>query len=515
MRVQTGSAEVSRAAAGAARWCWRALVTVLSLAPLLAGMGCGSDLPEPAKPVTITLMIWNPDRILGPISSRIPRFTAKTGIKVKIKPVAQLGEIFAESQSPVNDVDVAMGLNVWVGDFVNVGFIDSLDKYIKEDIDDPELSWNTIPDFIKLKNSWGGRTYSMICDNDNMFLIYRKDVLANPTFRTAFATEYKYELPNPPTTIDELIDVATFFDGKDWDGDGISEKGFVISRAPNELMYWYALGLTAPYTVMPSAVAASHNLPRGLFMFKLDMTPLVNTPGFKIGIDKWLRLARLATPEAKRQTVIDQVVHGEALMAIDWGDTGPAALAPGSQVRGKLGFALTPGTKSYYDWVKGVMVDTSPVVHRAPMHQANGFAFFMTSTSRHKPEVWKFIKYMNSPEVSMGIVTDPRGGYQPWRTTHGDVAKWVEAGWQQEDASAYVDAILKSATHENASLDLRIPGIFDYGAALEKRLLRLLNMPTADINGEMNACAADMVSVTNANQPDSQRAAYHSHLGVP
>jgi multiple sugar transport system substrate-binding protein len=499
----------------ALRCCARMVALLLAA----GAAGCGLDDPQPVKPESINLMIWNPARIKGPILSRVPLFERKTGINVAPIEVADLGAIFEASQSADHDVDVAIGLNVWVGDFVNSGFVEPLDEYIKADraAGDPELSWETIPEGVVNKNTWGGRTYSMICDNDNMILIYRKDVLGDQANKDAFLAEYKYPLPSPPTTVDELIDVARFFDNKDWDGDGVPERGFVTSRkSPNELMYWYALSVTTPYTVMPREVveAMTPPLPRGLFMFKPDMTPLVNTPGFKTGIAKWLALARLASPMAGRQDVIDQLVGGEALMAIDWGDTGPASVDPKSKARGKLGFALPPGTRSYYDWVKGAMVDT-PGVHYAPLHQANGFAFFMTSTSKHKQAVWKFIKYMNSPEVSMDIVSDPGGGYQPWRTSHTEVDKWVKAGWEEADAANYVDAILKSLNHPNASLDLRIPGIFAYGAALENHLVKLLAAPNPNVDAEMDACAAEMNAVTSANQIESQRAAYRAHLGLP
>jgi multiple sugar transport system substrate-binding protein len=489
----------------------------------LAGvLACTPNEPELAQTETITLMIWRPDRILVPISARIPRFTAKTGIKVKVKAMDELGDIFAASQSPNHGADVAIGLNIWVGDFVNSGFITSLDPFVNRDIkaDDKELSWGTIPDGVKNKNLWGQQVYSMICDNDNMLLIYRKDVLSNPANAAAFLAQYKYPLPNPPQTIDEVIDVATFFNDKDWDGDGIPEHGFVLSRTRGELMYWYALGLTTPYTVMPAEVAEQHGLPHGLFLFKPDMAPLVTTPGFKLGISKWLKLARLASPNAGRQSAIDQMKNGEALMAIDWGDVGPASVSPTAAARGKLGFALSPGTHSYFDWVTNQMVEVKGDVHYAPLHQANGFAFYMTSTSEHKEAVWKFIKFMNSPEISMGIVTDPRGGYQPWRTVHSDVSKWVEAGWEQGDAANYVDSILKSVNHPNASLDLRIPGILKYGEALEGHLLRLLELPTleaglAAIDAEMEACAVDMARITEENNKDAQVAALHAHLGLP
>jgi multiple sugar transport system substrate-binding protein len=491
------------------RWIWAGLALLLA-----AQAGCQPQETEPPRPETITLLIWYPDRIVLPIATRLQAFNRRTNIRVNIKTVKDLGSVFAASQSPNNDVDVVVGLNVWVGDFVNNGFIDPLDDYLKRDANDPELSLATIPMGITEKNRWGGRTYSMICDNDNMFLTYRKDILSDPMWQAAFLAELKHPLPNPPTTIDELIEVATFFNNKDWDGDGVKEHGFAISnRSPDELMYWYALSLTTPYTVMPTAVARNAGEPKGLFMFKRDMTPLVNTPGFKLGISKWYQLAKLATPNTTRQGVIDQVVNGEALMAIDWGDTGPASVAGDVPARGRLGFALSPGTHQYYNWLLGQMTDV-PGVHYAPLNQANGFAFYMASTSEHKEAVWKFIKYMNSPEVSMGIVSDIRGGYQPWRTTHSEVAKWMEVGWNQEDAANYVDIILKTTNHENGSLDLRIPGIFDYGAALEKHLVNLLAAAAPDIDAEMKACADDMDQVTRDNLIEAQRAAYRAHLGL-
>jgi multiple sugar transport system substrate-binding protein len=265
--------------------------------------------------------------------------------------------------------------------------------------------------------------------------------------------------------------------------------------------------------VMPKAVNIAHNLPNGLFMFRPDMTPLVNTPGFKRGIEKYLALANLSNPVLDRQGVIDQIVRGEALMAIDWGDTGPASLSAGSAAKFKLGYALAPGTRTYFDWVTNAWVDTRDV-HYAPLHQANGFAFYMTSTSDHKDLVWRFIKYMNSPAVSMGIVSDQRGGYQPWRTSHNEVSKWKDAGWLQEDATNYVDTILRSVNHENASLDIRIPGASEYGTTLENHLVRLLAAASPNIDAEMDACAMELQAVTDAHQREAQVQRYRAHLGL-
>ena len=52
----------------------------------------------------------------------------------------------------------------------------------------------------------------------------------------------------------------------------------------------------------------------------------------------------------RREAVIDQMIRGQSLMAIDWGDIGPAAFRDESVVQGKLGFAMAPAALEYYDW---------------------------------------------------------------------------------------------------------------------------------------------------------------------
>jgi multiple sugar transport system substrate-binding protein len=484
---------------------------------LLLG-GCAPTDPGAKQPEAIDLLIASAERLKNPISDRLMGFQRKTGIRVNLHTVPEVADIFPISQSPNHGLDVVDALNIWVGDFVNSGFIEPLDAWIKADMNDPDLKWDDISTAVQAKNRWGGRYYSMICDNDNMFLIYRKDVLADPANRDLFMQKKGYPLPNPPQTIDQLVDVAEVFDNRDWDHSNNVKRSFAIDTV-DDLMQWYALGVTAPYTVMDIEVVKdpAHSPMTGgkggLFLFKPDMTPLVNTPGFKLGIARYLELAR-HSDKLKRQDVIDKIVRGEALMAIDWGDTGPNSLRSDSMVKGRLGFALTPGTTSYWDWVTNNMVDTSPSVHVAPLHQANGFAFFMTSTSDHKDAVWRFIKYMNSPEISMGIVSDPRGGYQPWRNSHTDLNRWEAVGWDRESADNYVRTILDTSNHKNASLDVRMPGVGDYYTTLRNHLQRLLSSATPQMDVEMDGCAADMQAITRDNLVEAQTAAYLRHLDL-
>jgi ABC-type glycerol-3-phosphate transport system substrate-binding protein len=178
---------VRRAGAPVTTMRWISALAIVTL--LVGGSGCSPEEPPAEKPPeSINLLILGADRILGPIESRILNFTRKTGIVVVPKPVPDppgLSAIFATSQSRNHGIDVVVALNIWVADFNNSGFIVPLDDYIEKDraANDPELDWKSIPKGIQDKNFWGGHIYSMICDNDNMFLIYRTSFSRNSIIR--------------------------------------------------------------------------------------------------------------------------------------------------------------------------------------------------------------------------------------------------------------------------------------------------------------------------------------------
>ena len=59
-------------------------------------------------------------------------------------------------------------------------------------------------------------------------LYYRKDVLANTAYQEKFKSKLNYELPNPPKSMKEMHDVAEFFTGWDWNGDGKEDWGISL-----------------------------------------------------------------------------------------------------------------------------------------------------------------------------------------------------------------------------------------------------------------------------------------------
>lgn len=491
------------------------LVTLACLAATLAACPARIDHPEPEE-ITLNVYTYGAPQITTLPRRHAAEFTEATGIKVNIMGEPDFDKLFPTMQRQAvtasRSYDLLLVANIWVADLVNLGYVRPLDAYIDADQGDPELAWDDIPPGIRRKNSFGGHVYGLLADNDNTNLFYRKDILGSPRWREAYLAETGKPLPNPPQTIDELLEVAKFFQGKDWDDDGLPEDAFVTNVTPGTQAHWYAYSWTAPYSVPPAGAPAP-----GMFLFKDDMTPLVNTPGFVRGVQKWIEMINCCTRashDTDRQAVIDDIIQGKALMAIDWGDIGPASLRPTSVVKDKIGFALSPGSYDYFNWGNDTWVH-GRVLNRVPMHQFNGWSWFLTSTSRHPDAAWKFLKFMASPHVSGGDVADPSGGFQPWRTSHTtQLQPWVAAGWTESEAQSYVQTILAATNHENASLDIRIPGAFQYGAALERQLFRAVR---GEVSAQeaMDQAAADMDEITNTLGREPQIRAYHSHLGLP
>jgi len=495
----------------------------------LCGLAACGGSPDPTamppKTTELNVYTFGQPQMKTRLDMEAVAFQQKTGVKVNI-----IGELdFSRLQPTLEskalagsaDYDVYLSGNAWVADFVNLGYAEPLDSYMAADINDAEFAYADIPDGVRKKNSFGGKTYSMLVDNDNMFFFYRKDVFNDPVWQQRFredpANTTQKELPNPPKTLVEMLEVAKFFNGKDWNPDITGETSFVTSNAGLGQSHYYVLAWTTPYTVMPTGVAPS----TGLLLFKPDMAPLVNSPGFVRGVTEWKDLIDCCVRSfgdtdgpgglLAREAVIDQFIRGRALMAIDWGDIGPAAFRAESVIAGKVGFAMAPGATQYYNWQTSAWTDTA-TPNYAPMHQFNGWALYLASTSKKKDIGWQFIRHFCSPQQSLETVADPSGGYQPWRTSHStNLTYWQSQGWGLADAQQYVEAILDTTNHPNRVIDIRIPGSFRYGDVLEAELKNVV-LGTKTPQKAMDDAAArfEEITVDLGRAPSIE--AYRSHL---
>jgi multiple sugar transport system substrate-binding protein len=485
---------------------------VIAVFSLLIMTASGGKEKVPEKPSSLTVLTMTGPWISGPAKVHGKEFEEQTGIKIEVVEAA-FADIFPKVQQAAatksDAFDILLVANIWMADMVGWNYVIPLDDYIAQ----PEVKYDAdVPDGIKRKNTFGGKTYGLICDNDNMYLFYRKDILNNKDYQNRFKKKYGYSYNVPPQTIDELIDVAEFLNNWDWDNDGEVEYGFVRSTRRGAQTYWYSFPWAAPYTVIP---VGQINTP-GIFFFDPEtMKPLVNTPGFVKGIEKFVEMGKRGCGPGldwERANVINEMILGHAAMAIDWGDIGPNSYAEQSVVKGKLGYAMPPGTKEYYDWRSKKWVKTDKINY-APVHCFNGWSWYITSTTKYQEQAWQFVKYMISPEISSFDVSNPFSGYQPWRKSHlEDLDNWVNNGWEQEDARAYLKNTIDVTNSPNAVIDMRIPGASDYSEGIYETYLTTALSGEKTVQQAMDTVAKEWDALTDRLGRDKQIEFYQWHL---
>lgn len=461
---------------------------------------------------TISVLTMTGPWISGPVKVHGEEWGAKTGHKVDVVEAA-FADIFPKVQQAAatrsDAFDLLLVANIWMADMVGWNYVVPLDDYIK----DPKVMYETdVPDGIKRKNTFAGKTYGLICDNDNMYLFYRKDILGNPDYQKKFKDKYGYSYNVPPQTIDELIDVAEFFNKWDWDNDGEDEYGFVRSTKRGAQTYWYSFPWAAPYTVIP---VDAINTPGIMFFDPETMKPLVNTPGFVKGLEKFVEMGKRGCGPGldwDRANVINEMILGHAAMAIDWGDIGPNSYGDQSLVTGKIGYAMPPGSKEYWDWRSQKWVKTDEVNY-APVHCFNGWSWFITSTTKNPDIAWDFAKYMISPEISSFDVSNPFSGYQPWRKSQLEgLDNWVKNGWERGDAKAYLQNTIDVTNAPNAVIDMRVPGASDYSEGIYETYLTTALSGQNTVQEAMDRVAKEWETLTDRLGREKQIEFYQWHL---
>ncbi len=472
--------------------------------------------------VTLRVFTQTGPLISGPIRFHAERFKELTGADVQVVE-APNADLFARAQqvaqSNSGDFDLLLLANTWMPDFVNLDYAIPLQPFIDRDLEDEMLAWTDIPEGIKRKNSWAGQTYTFIVDNDNQTMFYRKDIFDDPQWQEAYRAATSKDLPNPPQTLTEFVEVAKFFSpdggGADWSSEG-EGYGFITCVLRGQQSYWYSYPWTAPYSVVPTDRAPGQV--SGIYIFDPDMNPLINNEGYVRGLTEFIDVIRGAMRpglDADRASVIADMINGTAVMTLDWGDIGPASVSDDSLVKGEIGFALTPGVTEYFDWQTDSWV-TMPggEVHRTPTHAYNGWSYYITSQSENQDAAWEWIKFHGSPEISAVDVASPDSGYQPWRNSHGTTLEpWVAAGWDEEEAKLYIQTIIAATDHPNAVFDPRVPGAARYQETLEL-------FTNQAIAGElepqeaMDQCVREFNEITDDLGRQQQIEAYRAHLGI-
>ena len=432
---------------------------------------------KPYKNTTINVMVLR-SAVGDCVEYHAPRWEEQTGAHVNITkiPIDTLHqEIFADLKGP-GQYDAYQTGAWFYGDFFtsDEASIVEIAPFLK----DPKYPYWDPDQFLpamKRLYTWQGKLYGVLFDADAQILYYRKDVFGNADYQEKFKSKLGYDLPNPPKTMKEMHDVASFFTGWDWNGDGKDDWGISLHAKVNEQGFFHFLTLAAPYVVSPT---------NKYFYFNPDdMKPLINSEGHLRALEDYVKFLANG-PKEQIGWTLEQgwnvFLSGHAVMEPTWGDLPTLAQDRArSSVQGRVGATIIPGATEAFNPLTNQWEKTA--LNTVGNTNGGSWHCVISRQSKQKEAAYDFLAFMaNKKNAFFNVVTGWTGVQPAMKYEYfppvgtGNVEEWVNQGWDKADAIAYLNAYYANLVLPAQEIYLRIPGAADYWHELDVRISSVL-----------------------------------------
>ena len=300
-------------------------------------------------------------------------FENLTGIKVKWEVMEETylkNKQLLDYTGKSGRYDVLMVDGFWMNEYGAKKIVEPLDPYIQDKGITPE--WfdyeDIVPAYRNGISQYDGKAYGIPTAGETRFIAYRKDLFE------------KYD-KQPPETMEEFLELAKFFNGKEKDLYGVSmraQRGIHAASGLMTIMYNFG----------------------GSFIDPKSEKVTISDPKTVEAIEFYVDLLKNAPKDVGTYTheeALSAFTSGRAAMWLDATALANRILDPNSsEVYDKVGFAPTP---------------------EGPGGRASalaGWNMSLSSLSKNKDAAWAFIIYMNSKEKAKEYVSN--GGI-PVRTS--------------------------------------------------------------------------------------------------
>jgi len=482
------------------------------------------------KTLTVAVQAAGPrGGISGPIYFWKDAFEAATGATLEIVeiPGAQLYTTTATDFLTEQHTFDVINVGSWFyGDYITNGWIQPIDEWITKD---GFAKWdpNNMADPLKTLYTWEGKWYGSRFDGDAQLLYFRKDILSDPKWQDAYKKETGEDLPNPPQTWQQLLKVTTFFNGKDWNGDGDPDNGIALHLASGGQGHFHFTTLAASFAVTPATgddprkVTKYHNV----FWFDPDdMTPLINKPGQVAALEFLQELAATGDPAQLGWQLAEawnDFLSGNAIATFSWGDVGSLAEQPDkSTITGKLGAARIPCSDTWYDLEQQKMVTDAEHPNCVGNTTGGSWHNVMSSFTDTPDLAYYFMAFHATDAINFWEVTRGWAGTDPSSLNHlfpprgtASVDSYVASGFNKDDAEQYITAYGENLfSMPITETYLRIPGTTSYWETLDTRLSQAM---TGQSNPQdaLDQVAADWEKTTNDYGRDLLLPIYQQSIG--
>ena len=325
-----------------------------------------------AKTITLCWAAWDPANALVELSKD---FTAKSGVDMKFEFVPwpnYADRMLNELNSKGKLCDLLIGDSQWIGGAAESGhYIKLNDFFAKEGIKMDDFMPATVLGY----SEWPKGTpnyWALPAMGDALGWTYRKDWFAKPELREAFKKQYKREL-DVPKTLDELTDIAKFFQGREVDGKKVYGAAIFTERGSE--------GITMGVSNFLYPNGFKYEDPKKPY----SMEGFVNSAGAVKGLEAYKALYKCCTPpgytDAYMGEGLDAFKSGQVALQMNWFAFFPGLYKDEKVGGDKIGFFVNP---------KGPAGVGS---------QLGGQGLSVVSYSPNQAESLAYIKWFADPEV--------------------------------------------------------------------------------------------------------------------
>ncbi|MEN8303178.1 MAG: extracellular solute-binding protein [Campylobacterota bacterium] len=464
----------------------------------------GVDMPYRGQSIMVIVPKLHADLIRGPILKYSKTFEKQTGAKIRVVTPSwndTIENIDKSLQDENLHYDIFVVIAMWNGELLGNGHIEPIPQEIKDKID-----WeDVLPIYKNNVLSWANVAYGLPYDGDSINLYYRQDIFEDEKNRAEFLKKHEYELM-PPKTWKEYLDIAAFFNGWDWDGDGKVEYGNAGLRVKGDVALLQFFAQAAAY--------AKHPDDKAYYFDPETMKPRIDNPAFLRALEDYIKVIEygpLSMNKFAGYDVRNSFVSGEVVMAIDWADLGIYAVnSPVSIVQERVGYAQLPGSEYVYnssrkDWDKRYNQVSSI---------SGNWMFLVNKDAKNKELAFDFAAFMTSPNMSKELVATSGNAVNPSRFSHfKNPESWNKSGFSTESAKRYLDEISLSLTNENTVFDITIPGAAEYYQALDKFVYQAV-LKQLTPKDALSRAALEWESITDKLGREKQKKLYKESLNL-
>jgi sorbitol/mannitol transport system substrate-binding protein len=377
------------------------------LASGCAGWGGG---PGGGGPNSINVLMVNNPQMVDLQKLTAANFTKETGINVNFTVLPEndvRDKISQEFSSQAGQYDVASLSNFEIPIYAGSKWIAPLDGYLAKD---KEFDQADILKPMTTSLSKDGKVYGEPFYGESSFLMYRKDVLA----------EKGITMPARPTWQQVAVIAARV------DGAKPGMAGICLRGQPG----WGQV--FAPLTTVVNTFGGT--------WFTKDWQAQVDAPEFTAATNFYVGLVRThgekGAPQAGFTECLNNLVQGKAAMWYDATSAAGSLEAPGSPVRGKIGYA------------------PAPVVKTKNAGWLYAWSWSIQQASQKKDNAWKFISWASGKKYENLV-----GSQLGWsRVPAGKRASTYENPSYIKVSKAFADptrAAIESADPENPGVQPR------------------------------------------------------------